>query len=242
MTELPDAPIGRQLGLLTSSTDPMLIDSVAEAGMDFLWLDAEYTGVTPTRASDAVHRLGGRGVSTLIRVPSIDPDCLVTYANVGVDEIVLPRVRSADEVERAWSALTYPPQGRRPRQVVPASAWGARFDRQPRISMIVETIGAVEALPKLLESGWLSGFWIGHKDLFDDYVREVGDEPGFGDYVEGVVDQFRAAGVTFGWGVSEPADVEAVWVTGATRCAIYWDMHLPRHLARSASARFVSAG
>jgi 2-keto-3-deoxy-L-rhamnonate aldolase RhmA len=224
-----------QLGLLTSSCDPILVDSVAEAGLDFLWLDAEYTGLSASEAAHVVRRLGG-SVRTLIRVPAVDEDPLVTFANMGIDEIVLPRVRTIDEIERAYSCLTYPPHGQRPRQVIPASAWGARYDRQPEISMIVETVDAVRALPRILDAERLASYWIGHKDLLDDFVREGGDKTGFDDLVAQVVETLRLAGVRFGWGVPEPSEVEAVWATGATRCALYWDLHLPRHLARSAVA------
>ncbi|MEV0590321.1 aldolase/citrate lyase family protein [Nonomuraea cavernae] len=237
MAEVVNEVRSRQLGLLTSSSDPILIDSVAEAGMDFLWLDAEYTGLSAIAASHVVHRLSGRGVSTLIRVPAIDPDSLVTFANMGFDEIVLPRVRTVEEIKRAWTCLTYPPRGERPRQVIPASAWGARYDRQPQISMIVETLDAVRALPQIIATDHLSSYWIGHKDLFDDYVREFGDKAGFEDFVREIVETFRQSGVSFGWGVPEPSDVESVWTAGATRCAWYWDLHLPRHLARSAASR-----
>lgn len=229
-------PRPRQLGLLTSSSDAILLDSVVGAGMDFLWLDAEFTGVSAADAGDVARRLRGRGVTTLVRVPTIAEDTLVTYANMGVDEIVLPRVRTVAEIQQAWTCLTYPPLGARPRQVTAASGWGASWDRDPAISMIVETMDAVRALPEILAGGQLSGFWLGHKDLLDDYAREVGEEAGFDEVVAGVVETLRAAGACFGWGVPEPAEVEAVWAAGASRCALYWDVHLPRHLERSTVA------
>lgn len=236
MEQLVDDVRPHRLGLLTSSSDPMLIDAVAAAGMDFLWLDAEYTGVSAAVAGDVVRRLSGRGVETLIRVPTVAEDSLVTFANMGVDEIVLPRVRTVEEVQRAWTCLTYPPLGERPRQVTAASAWGASWDRQPAISMIVETMDAVRALPQILDGGQLSGYWLGHKDLLDDYVREVGEKAGFDELVAGVVETLSLSRACFGWGVPEPSDVDAVWAAGASRCALYWDVHLPRHLERSTVA------
>lgn len=235
MTEGVGGVRNRQFGLLTSSCDPILIDSVAQAGMDFLWLDAEFTGLSAAQVGHVVHRVKGRGVSTLVRVPAIDQDTLVTFANMGVDEIVLPRVRTLDQVERACAAVTYPPEGERPRQVTPATAWGARYDSQPVVSIIVETLDAVRALPRLLENGRLFSFWLGHNDLSDDYAREYGNTEGFEDYVAEVFETLRQAGASFGHGVPDPSEAELVWASGATRCALYWDVHLHRHLARSVS-------
>ena len=144
---------GRSLGVLTSSTDACLVDAVAAAGLDYLWLDAEHTGLTPGDVTGVVRQLAATTVEVLVRVPSVDFDTLVTYANCGVDELVLPRVRSIDEVRQAWQAVRFPPDGLRPRQVVASTRWGTDHSAVTRLSMIVETVDAADHLVRLRHDG-----------------------------------------------------------------------------------------
>ncbi|MCR1781328.1 hypothetical protein KVF89_02175 [Nocardioides carbamazepini] len=234
------APDGhRQLGLLTSSVDPVLVDSVTQAGMDFLWLDAEYTGLTPNQVGDVVRRLANSGTRTMVRVPNLDPGTLLTFANTGVDELVLPRVRTLEDIEQARAWLTYPPAGIRPRQVVPATDWGTSYDRQPDVSIIVETMEAVRCLDRIAQAGCVATYWLGPKDLSDDHEHEGGARGAFDDVLNALLDTLRDADLQFGWGVPDPSDVASVWQAGASRCALYWDVHLARHLTRSTGTGIV---
>ncbi|WGX96768.1 aldolase/citrate lyase family protein [Nocardioides sp. L-11A] len=227
-------PRSRQLGLLTSSVDPVLIDSVAQAGLDFLWLDAENTGLTPVQVGEVVGRLSGSATRTAVRVQNQEPDMLLTYANMGVDEIVVPRVRTLREIQQACAWLSYPPAGRRPRQVTPGTAWGTSYEREPAVSIIVETMDVVRSLEQIAAAQCVTTFWLGPKDLRDDYEQEGGGPGGFDEVLHEVITTLAGLGVEFGWGVPDPSDVASVWRSGATCCALYWDVHLARHLSRSA--------
>jgi 4-hydroxy-2-oxoheptanedioate aldolase len=214
------------VGLLTSSTDLCMLDSAGRAGLAYVWLDAEHTGLAPAALAAAVRVLRCHGTEVHVRVPSTDFDTLVTYANTGVDEVVLPRIQSLAEVQAAWASLSFPPTGCRPRQVVAATGWGSDYAGGPRLSVIIETIQAVEALPELTKYRPISHFWIGHKDLTDDYQRHGSNSAEISDIIAGVVGQLETAGSNFGWAVTDPDSVTQVWKAGGARCALYWDVFL----------------
>ena len=107
-----------------------------------------------------------------MRVPNLDPDLLTTYANTGVAELVLPRVRSIGELTAAGAALRYAPAGNRSRQVVPATAYGADWDREVRVSVIIETVDAVSIAAEMAAHPLVAGVWIGPRDLEDDHLRQ----------------------------------------------------------------------
>jgi 2-dehydro-3-deoxyglucarate aldolase len=202
--------------------------------MSFLWLDAEYTGLTANEVATVVRHTRARDIDVLVRVPSFDPNTVITFSNTGVSEIVLPRIRTESDVIDAWAAMNYAPIGARPRQVVPASAWGLSYGHVPRISVIIETLDAVRLFSTLVEFDWISSFWLGHKDLADDYRRQGGTAEGLSSMTADAVGALRESHVQFGWGVADPDEIQSVWLSGATRCALYWDLHLSHYLGKVA--------
>lgn len=225
--------MSRSLGLLTASTDPCLCDSVVAAGMQYLWLDAEHTGLTAAEVERVVHRVSSPEFDVLVRVPSNDFDTIATFANTGVDELVLPRLRTVEELRSAWESMRFPPDGVRPRQVVAATGWGTEHSAQPRLSVIVETVDAADALAEFIDSGLVSAWWLGQKDLRDDHLRRGGDEAGLAERVERVLDLWRQADCEFGWSVTSTEAIGSVWDAGGRRCSVYWDQYLAGHLRQA---------
>ncbi|GAP58742.1 hpch/Hpai aldolase [Arthrobacter sp. Hiyo1] len=118
------ASLVRQVGLITAEPTPTLLSVVAYRNLDFVVLDAEQTTLTLQQCADAVQRLSGANTRVAVRVPDLDDMTLVAFANTGVDEIVLPRVRHPKELERAYRATRFSLMGsgrnrlRSPRRLV----------------------------------------------------------------------------------------------------------------------------
>lgn len=53
------------------------------------------------------------GISPWLRLPEVDAKLIGRALDAGVEAIVLPRVESAEEVERAVVAASFPPLGNR---------------------------------------------------------------------------------------------------------------------------------
>lgn len=224
----------QEFGILTADTSGTLCDVAVAAAVDFVWIDAELTGVSPRECYEVARRLGHTGVATMVRVPSCDVLCVQEYANAGVTEIVLPRVQCLDDVQVAWNAINYPPLGERPRQLGRASAFGHGFgwDAAPRLAVILETLEAFDNRSAILGSGLLYGAWIGYRDLRDDMTRS-GKADGFSELVQELEDDLLAVPDL----ITGKVFMDAASLLEAkrehdnyARMALYWEPNLVREL------------
>lgn len=233
--EADRAGLARQVGLITGDPSPSLLGIAMHCGLDFVVLDAEQTGLTVRDCADVVQRLAGSGVEVGIRVPSLDDNTLVAFANTGVDEIVIPQVRRVEQLERAHRATRFTPIGSRMNQVSPASSYGRDYSRVPRVSVLFETAEAVERVEDFVASECFEGGWVGPTDLASD-MRRTGSGD-LDDAVAKVVAVLSRGGHSVGLPAASVADAGAVHARGADRCAVYWEREVASSLASLVNAR-----
>ena len=233
----PGAP-PHAVGLITADPNPTLLAILAHSGVDFVVLDAEQTPLTVQQCADAVQRLKGTGVQVAVRVPDLTANTLVAFANTGVAEIVLPHVRRVDELEEAAAAVRYAPQGLRSRQVSPASGFGSDFSAPPTLSVLFETVDAVDRAADFASLDAFGGGWLGPTDLASDLERRGRTEPDELDRsVQQVVDAVRGAGHSVGLPAPSMSRAGEAFARGADRAAIYWERELTQLLAGFAASR-----
>jgi 2-keto-3-deoxy-L-rhamnonate aldolase RhmA len=225
----------RSLGLLTGEPSRLLLAQVAAAGMAFVVVDAEQTGVTARDCADVVTTLRGSGTEVVVRVPDLNESTLVTFANTGVDELLLPQVRDVSEVEAAYHAVQFPPLGRRSRQVSPASRYGTDFGHSPRLSVLIETVEAVESAELFATCPWLSSGWVGPNDLADDLARRrPTDAEALPQAVKHVLTTFVEHGASIGLPAVDASSALAAFERGADRVSVYWEKFVGSALSEMA--------
>lgn len=238
MTQEPAAALERSVGIITADPTPTLLALLAHAAVDLLVLDAEQTGISVQQCRDVVQRLAGSGVKVAVRVPDLDRNTLLAFANTGVAEIVLPQVRTVDELERAYDATRYAPAGSRPRQVTPASSFGMDYSFAPVITVLFETAEAVERVKEFVDSEAFGGGWVGPTDLAADLLRHGDERPeALQEAVQRVVDVVAGAGRSIGLPAPGMAAAAGVFERGADRCAVYWEKELASILTGYAELR-----
>jgi 2-keto-3-deoxy-L-rhamnonate aldolase RhmA len=214
----------QSIGLLTGEPSRMLLAQAAAAGMAFVVLDAEQTGLTTRDCADAVAALSGSGTQVSIRVPNLDDATLVTFANTGADELLLPQVRYVSEVEAAYRAVQFPPQGSRARQVSPGSRYGTDFSRAPRLSVLIETVEAAESADLFATSPFVSSAWIGPTDLGDDFARRrPEDAEALPQAVKHILTAFVEHRASIGLPAIDAASARSAFERGADRVSVYWE-------------------
>lgn len=232
-----------ELGVQSGHPDRVLLDTCLMLGLDFLWLDAEHTDLTPREVEAFVARARGSSTRVAVRVPSSDPDTLLTFANTGVDEIVLPRVKDTADIVEAGRVLAYPPKGLRPRQVVPASGFGHSWTSDVRLSVIVETVSAYDAAADIAASAVVDTVWIGTKDLKD--ALEQGGRSEAADMratVATLAGRLAGQRARIGIGATELAGIETAAGLGADRCSVYWERYITACIRALLDARQATAG
>ena len=200
------------LGARAETVSPLLIEVYGELGYDFVWLDLEHAGPSPydSTAFDALVRAAECGdIELLLRVPHADPPLVHKVLDTGVKTLLVPRIESADEVERAVRAARFDFDGEpgdrgfgggRP------TGWGAdaaeftdREDREVLIGAMIESRAAVEDIEDILSVPHLGFAFVGANDLSISmgYPRET-DHPEVREAIETVEEACRDAGVPLG--------------------------------------------
>ena len=102
-------------GMVITLNDPAVSELAADAGYNFTWLDMEHSPLTLTDAANHIMALRGTGCAPLVRVPWNEPGIIKPVIDLAPAGIILPMIRTADELRAAVSACRYPPEGRNAR-------------------------------------------------------------------------------------------------------------------------------
>lgn len=227
-----------QIGLIVVEPTPGLLAIAAQKNIDFIVLDAEQTGLSVRECTEIVHRLSGTGTEIAVRVPDVEERTLISFANTGAAELVLPRIRSVAELETAAAAVKYAPEGLRSRQVTLASGYGADYSRAPRTSVLLETIDALDGIDALVASLSFESGWVGPADLSAELQRAGrGGADALETATQIMVDAMLAAGKPVGLPAPGPAGIASARARGATRVAVYWERYLHTVLEEITSQR-----
>lgn len=202
------------LGAGVTFADPLVTDALAPS-VDFIWLDLEHSLMSPEALS--AHLLAGRARQTpiLVRVPGGDTHTVKPVLDAGAEAVVIPQVRSAEEVRRFVADCRYPPEGARgygPR--VPSDygrrggpAFAADANRAVMPIAMLETREALAALDDILAVPGLEALMIGPYDL--SFSLGLPAQPAHPDNlaaIESIARRARAAGKFVGAGMGVEPD------------------------------------
>lgn len=170
------------LGARCMSRDPMFVEVFGGMGFDFVWLDLEHGGPSPldeekiehlTRAADASN------TALLLRLPSNDPPLVRKVLDAGARTILIPRVETRGDIERAVEAAYFTYAGRPGERGVAAgrsSQYGGTMEGYPDredesvfVGCMIEKRAAVENLDEILSVPHLGFAFLGHGDLSVSY-------------------------------------------------------------------------
>ena len=202
------------LGAGITFSDPLVTDALADS-VDFFWIDMEHSAMGTQTVG--VHLLAARArtVPALVRVPGSAAAFIKPVLDVGAEGIIVPQVRSAEEVMQIVANCRYCPAGRRgygPR--VPSdygrnggSAYIQQANSELFVAVQIETIEALNALDDILAVPGLDSLVIGPWDLSGalGVLGEV-EHPRVIEAVEMIIAKTRAAGLFTGAGMGADPD------------------------------------
>ena len=207
----------RTLGLWITLPAPAVTEVAAELGLDWVCIDMEHGATTYADVANHLRAAKGTGLAVFVRVSSISPDTIARCLDLGADGIVLPMVRSADDVRRALDYMLYPPKGSRGLGGERAQKWGLGVDDyiasandELMLMPMIEHADAVAAIDEILSIPGLDFFFVGPGDLSAS-LGHVGqwDTPATAAAIAHVVERARVHGVTPGIYAHGPAEVAA---------------------------------
>jgi 4-hydroxy-2-oxoheptanedioate aldolase len=104
----------RALGCWTALGSPPVIELLAYCGFDYLLLDQEHGFGEPSALLHSLQAMAAMpGCTSVVRVPSNDPNYLKRVLDAGVEGVMVPNIETAGDAQAVLAACRYPPAGRR---------------------------------------------------------------------------------------------------------------------------------
>jgi 2-keto-3-deoxy-L-rhamnonate aldolase RhmA len=160
------------IGTNVTFTDSLVSEALADS-LDFLWIDTEHNTLGVESTQGHILATKGSDCAPLVRVPWNDPVLVKPILDAGAAGVIIPLVRTVDDVRRAVAACRYPPDGirgygpRRPSNF--GRNGGADYCRRANETVLcivqIEHIHAVSNLDDILKVPGLDGIAIGPMDL-----------------------------------------------------------------------------
>jgi 2-keto-3-deoxy-L-rhamnonate aldolase RhmA len=153
---------------------PAIAQILAAAGFDFFFIDMEHGSYDLTMASDIIKTGRLEGVCPLVRAPDIRYSPLSRILDIGALGVMVPRVRTKEDVEYIVNKLKYPPHGQRGCSITggnndyrsePVSTFIKAANRETMVIIQVELSEAVEDIDALLSVPGVDVALLGLGDL-----------------------------------------------------------------------------
>lgn len=213
-------------GVLCRDPTLMDIELMAHAGYNIVWLDLEHT----PKPVDEVIRLGRAishlGMVSVVRIPELSRTHVQLLLDGGIEVIVLPDLRNADQARQFVQLGKYPPIGRRGFSSTTARAGFATGDDQEgllrtanaatRLLVMFESDQAYEELDEILSVDGVDmvtfggNDWAVGIDLFGAQAKEY-----LTPKVERIFDAASKAGKMITVSVSSPDELNYYFKLGA---------------------------
>ena len=101
------------IGSYVQLADPNISRIMGLAGFDFIWVDFEHSYMSYETLLSHILALRSTGSPVVVRAPQNDLTATKKIVEMGVDGIIFPMVRTADEANTAIANTLYPPYGAR---------------------------------------------------------------------------------------------------------------------------------
>lgn len=149
-----------------------VVEILSTAGFEWLVIDREHTSISLSEAKVLIQTIQANGMEALVRVSSNDETEVKKVLDIGANGIIVPMIKSKEEIEKAISYTQYPPSGVRGVGLNRVHKYGTAFKEykessQSEIVVIaqIEHIKAVNNLEEILSCPGLDGTIVGPYDL-----------------------------------------------------------------------------
>ncbi|NDK31918.1 HpcH/HpaI aldolase family protein [Nesterenkonia haasae] len=233
------------------SGSPVAAEIMAGAGLDWLLIDMEHAPNGLESVLAQLHAVSGYPPSVMVRVPAGEPVVIKQVLDLGVQNILVPMVSSAEQAERIAAMAQYPPRGIR--GIGSALARSGRWNRVENylsngaehvsIFVQVETVEGINHAAEIAAVEGIDGLFCGPSDLAAS-MGLIGQQ-NHPDVVGSVKDAFSAisaAGKPAGVNAFDPALARQYVDAGASWVLVGADVALLARGSETLAADFIPTG
>ncbi len=163
-----DIPIGSWLQV----GDPEFTGIMIKSGFDFLVIDMEHGSISEGDLPALFQSFNGGECIPMVRVANNDPIFIRRALDLGAKGIIVPGVKSKDDVTKAENAIYYPPKGERGIGFSKVNNYGIGFNEYFNSSnddvlfiVQIEHEVAVNNIDEIFSSNNIDSYIIGPYDL-----------------------------------------------------------------------------
>ena len=146
------------LGVLVTMPSVALAQTLAAAGLDWLFIDREHGPIGLESIHAMIAATAGHACAPIVRVPSTDPAAVKPILDSGAMGVIFPLIAERADAERSVAAVRYPPAGARGfgpfhapnRWGLSREAYLAAANREILNILLIETAAAIENLDAIL--------------------------------------------------------------------------------------------
>lgn len=145
---------------------------MAQAGFHWVCVDAEHSQVTKETAANMFRAIERYGAEPFVRVSLNDEVEIKKYMDIGARGIIVPMIKSYEEVLKAISCIKYPPEGKRSFALPRCTGYGQwsaeyfkRANEETFIAIMIEHIDAVNELDEIFSCKDINAVFVGPYDL-----------------------------------------------------------------------------
>ena len=201
------------LGTIASIPNIATAEILANAGFDWLFLDAEHSPLSGTSLESLLSGIG-RDTATLVRVPAPEEPPIKQALDLGATGIIAPQVNTPDQAASVVRYARYAPEGARGVGIGRAHGYGMRF-QEYLAEAVAETVVVVQAehrdavdnIEKTVQVEGIDAVLVGPYDLSASYGKmgELDDQTVV-DAIQHVTDTCHKAKIPLGiFGLSPAA-------------------------------------
>ncbi|MEA4935313.1 2-dehydro-3,6-dideoxy-6-sulfogluconate aldolase [bioreactor metagenome] len=160
------------LGAWIMSNSAVSAEIMSQAGFDWVCVDAEHSQVTKETALEMFRAIELHGAEPFVRISLNDEVEMKKYLDMGARGIIVPMIKSYEEVRRAITFIKYPPQGTRSYALPRCTGYGEwsneyfkKANDEIFIAIMIEHIDSIQDLDKIFSCPEINAVFVGPYDL-----------------------------------------------------------------------------
>ncbi len=162
----------RIVGTFIQTAHPVVTEFVGKLGFDFVLIDSEHSAMHVETIQSLLQGLSSTPTYGVVRIPAIRSEYIATYLDAGADALLVPQIRTVEDVLAIQNAALYPPEGKRGIGPGRATDYGLKImekkvnpNKDTVVIIQIETREALENLDRILAMGFYDMVFIGPGDL-----------------------------------------------------------------------------
>ncbi|MGI9821733.1 HpcH/HpaI aldolase family protein [Agromyces sp. Marseille-Q5079] len=221
---------------------------VAGSGLDVVLIDAEHSPADLESVLDQLRAVAAYSAAPLVRPPFGDAVTLKRYLDIGVQNLLVPMVDTAEQASEIVRAVRYPPLGVRGvgSALARSSRWnrveGYLGDASSTVSLFVQVESATAAanVEEILAVDGVDGVFFGPADLAAS--MDLLGQQEHADVIAAVlagIEAAKAAGKPSAVNAFVPASADRYLAAGASLVVVGADVALLARSTEALAARFI---